>query len=132
MANQPTMAEMERQIAELREQLAALSGRTVRHDPTVQADYVARGSDEHAAMLGLRKATEIDGEFVIEGWALDDITNFPPTATPEWLKRTLQQKVNELISPVPVMQSSDPRKPGYAPTMWDPGTGRPFRQMTED
>lgn len=132
MAKQLTMAEMQAELAWLREQLAARPGPTVRHDPAVQADYVERGSDEHAAMLGLRKSTDEDGEYVIDGWTLEDITNFPPSVTPEYLKRMLRQKHNELTSEPPVIQSVDPRKPHYAPTMWDPGTGRPFRQMTED
>ena len=135
MAKAPTNVELQGELATLRAQheelLAAFTGRTVRHDPSVQADRVERGSDEHAAMLGLRKAISDDGDYVIEGWALEDITNFPPSVTPEYLKRMLRQKYNELTEPMPVMQSVDPRKPHFAPTMWRPD-GTPFRQTTED
>lgn len=132
MAKEPTMAEVQAELAWLRAELEARRGPTVRHDPTVQTDRIERGSDEHAAMLGLRESTDEDGEYVVDGWTLEDITNFPPTVTPEYLKRMLRQKYNELTMEPPVVQSVDPRKPHYAPTMWDPGTGRQFRQMTED
>ena len=131
MAKEPTMAEVQAELAWLRAELEARRGPTVRHDPTVQTDRVERGSDEHAAMLGLRPGTEEDGEYMIEGWTLGDITNFPPETTPEYLKRMLRQKYNELTSELPVTQSVDPRKPHFSPTMWRPD-GTPFRQITED
>ena len=131
MAEKPTMAELQQELAALRQQIDALTGRAVQYDPAEQADYVERGSDEHAAMLGLRKATEEDGEFVIDGWALDGMTNYPPSVTKEWLLNTLRQKINELTSEVPETQSVDPRKPGFAPIMWDPRKRQAFRRITE-
>ena len=130
MATKPTVADLQREIAVLKADLARLTGRPAsRAEPEEQADYVEHGSDEHAALLGLRKATEEDGEFVIDGWALEDITTYPPSVTPEFLKRVLRQKVNELTTKMPVTQSVDPRKPHFAPVMWKPG--QPFRQITE-
>ena len=141
MTNEPTMAEkpkrttnaeLAQEIAALKADLKRLMGRTEsRAEPEEMIYTVLHGSDEHAAHLGLRKATEEDGDYVIEGWTLDDITNYPPSVTPVYIKRILRQKVNNLISPVPVMQSRDPREPHYAPPMWDPSTSRPFRQITE-
>jgi len=82
-------------------------------------DYVERGSQQHAAFLGLIPA-EKDDEPQQDGWALADLTLYGPTARPEFLRRTLQQKVNELNTPMPELQSEDPRLPHYAPPMWRP------------
>jgi len=82
-------------------------------------DYVEHGSDQHASLLGLRKA-EKDDEPQLDGWALYDITMWGPVATDKFLMQMLRQKVNELKSKSPVMQSTDPRAPHYAPPMWRP------------
>jgi len=82
-------------------------------------DYVEHGSDRHAALLGLRKA-EKDDEPQFDSWALADITMYGPNARPEYLVRVLRQKINELKSKPPVMQSKDPFKPHYAPPIWKP------------
>lgn len=82
-------------------------------------DYVEHGSNRHAALLGLVRATEED-ELRHEGWTLADVTMFGPAARPWYLKRVLIQKVNELISPPLKVQSDDPLAPGYAPPMWVP------------
>ena len=54
------------------------------------------GSDAHAALLGLRKATEADGDLVLDGWALDDPSMFGPTADGEFLMFVLLTRVEEL------------------------------------
>lgn len=82
-------------------------------------DYVAHGSDQHAVMLGLRKATTAD-KLELNGWTLNDITAYGPAARPEFLEATLAQKVNELETPPAMPQSEDVRKPNYAPPMHVP------------
>jgi hypothetical protein len=130
MADKPTMAELQEQMAALQRELAKLTGtRAKRREPAAQTDYVEPGSDRHAAMLGLREATSEDGKLIIDGWTLDDITSFPPSTTPEYLMRMLRQKVNELTATAFETQSRSPLEPGFAPTMWRPGTA--FRDVTE-
>ena len=80
---------------------------------------IARGSDGHAAFLGLVKAKK-DDEPQLKGWTLADVTMWGPSATAEFLKRVLAQKVSELTTLPPEMQSEDSRLPNYAPTMWVP------------
>jgi len=82
-------------------------------------DYIAHGSDQHASLLGLIKATPED-EPQYNGWALADITMYGPSARPEYLRRVLMQKVSELTILPPETQSDDPLAPNYAPTMWVP------------
>ena len=82
-------------------------------------DYIERGSARHAAFLGLIEADE-DDEPQYEGWTLADPTLWGPTARPEFLARTLKQKVNELTMEMPEIQSDDPRLPFYAPPPWTP------------
>ena len=82
-------------------------------------DYVEHGSDRHAGLLGLRKA-EKDDEPQLDGWALEDMTMWGPTATDKFLMLMLRQKVNELKSKPPKMQSEDPFAPAYAPPIWRP------------
>lgn len=82
-------------------------------------DYIEHGSDRHAAFLGLVKAKE-DDEPQQDGWALADITMYGPSARPEYLRRVLAQKVSELTTLPPEMQSDDPLAPHYAPPMWMP------------
>lgn len=82
-------------------------------------DYVAHGSDQHAEWLGLIKAEE-DDEPQRDGWTLADITMYGPSARPEFLRRVLAQKVSELTTLPPVVQSDDPLAPHYAPPLWMP------------
>ena len=93
-----------------------------KNEPT-NLDYIAHGSDGHAAFLGLVKAEEGD-EPQQDGWTLADITMYGPSARPEFLRRVLAQKVSELTTLPPETQSEDPRLPNYAPTMWVP-SGEP-------
>jgi hypothetical protein len=67
-----------------------------------QTDFVPHGSDQHAALLGLRKGE--DGE-----WVLDDPTIYGPAARPEFLEHVLRQKVAALNTP--------PEIPDNAPDM---------------
>ena len=80
---------------------------------------IARGSDGHAAFLGLVKAKK-DDEPQLGGWTLADVTMWGPSATAEFLKRVLAQKVSELTAPMPEVQSDDPLAPNYAPPLWMP------------
>jgi hypothetical protein len=91
-------------------------------DGTVQYDYIAHGSDEHAQWLGIRKATKGDDpDLVIEGWTLVDISPYGVTGWQKDTKRALlAQKVSEFLTPPPEVQSEDRTAPGYAPTMWAP------------
>ena len=98
--------------------MARKQGRRV--GPAGNTDYIAHGADEHAALLGLRKAEE-DDDPKYRGWALDDITLWGPNATDKFLLNILKQKVNELKSPVLKVQSDDPALPNYAPPLWTPG-----------
>ena len=83
-------------------------------------DYIAHGSPEHAALLGLRKADK-DDELQVDGWTLVDITMFGPQVNETYIRSTIRQKISELKAGAPpVPQSDDPRKPGYAPPMWSP------------
>ena len=82
-------------------------------------DYVEHGSDRHAGLLGLREAQE-DDDPQLDGWALEDMTMWGPTATDKFRMQMLRQKVNELKSKPPVTQSKDPFKPHYAPPIWRP------------
>lgn len=87
-------------------------------------DYIAHGSDGHAAFLGLVKAKE-DDEPRLKApdgtcWTLADVTMYGPVATPMYLRQTLAQKVSELTTLPPEVQSEDPRLPNYAPPMWTP------------
>lgn len=89
------------------------------NDKPTNLDYIAHGSDGHAAFLGLVKAEE-DDEPQRDGWTLADITLWGPSVTAEYLKRILAQKVSELTTLPPEVQSDDPLAPNYAPTMWVP------------
>ncbi len=87
--------------------------------PAGNLDYVKHGSDQHASLLGLKKAEEGDAP-TFEGWALADITLWGPAATDTFLLNILKGKVSELKSETPKMQSDDPLAPNYAPPLWEP------------
>ncbi len=121
-----------RRIEQLEAMVRQLTGREPEpsDDPRDRADYVEHGSDQHAGLLGLRKAAKSEKPQV-EGWTFEDITQFGPTASVEYLAISLRQKVAELTTPIPKTQSVDPRKAGFAPTMWDPRRGQPLSSITE-
>ena len=104
-----------RQVAGLLEAVGVPAG-PVMVAPEDRADYIEHGSDRHATFMGLVPAEE-DDPFGHESWKLVDRTIFGPNARPEFLAEVLRQKVSSLKSPIPVMQSDDPRKPHYAPKM---------------
>jgi len=83
--------------------------------PKQNNDYVAYGSERHAALLGLRKA-EPNEELELKGWTLD-ITSYPPNTSEIWFRQELRGKVNELTSEPPKYQSRDPGAPFYAPEL---------------
>lgn len=129
MANKSEMEQLQDQIAKLQREVNQLTGNhTPPDEPETQTDYVERGSDRHAGMLGLKKAVESDNP-QIDGWALEDIVSYGPTAALEFLKAMLQGKVNELSMKIPPTQSSDPLVPFFAPTLWQPG--QRLAQITE-
>ena len=117
-----TVARLQREMGQL------TGGYTPPSEPEVQADFVPHGSDRHAGMLGLRKATE-DDKPQLDGWALEDIVSYGPTVSPEFLEQLLRQKVNELLMKIPKTQSSDPLAPNFAPVMWRPPMS--LSQITE-
>jgi len=89
----------------------------------VQTDYVPRGSDLHAKMLGLRKSLEGD-PIVYEGYTFEDITQFGPAAQEWFIRQSLGQRVREFQGDVLAPQSEDRFASNYAPPMFDPEGGR--------
>ncbi len=77
--------------------------------------YIKPGSDRHAQLLGL-----IDDSESESGWGLSDPTVWGPVASAKFLQLVLDQKVNELESSVPQMQSVAPLSPHFAIPMWVP------------
>lgn len=130
MTKQPDIEGLQQQIAQLQRELWRLTGRYVGpvEEKPAQTDYVAHGSDEHAALLGLKKAGE-DDKFAVDGWTFEDVTAFGANARPDYIEQVLRQKVSSLRAPMPEPQSKDPKAPHFAPLMWKPG--RPFSQLTE-
>ena len=124
-----TNKELQAQIEALQHRLGQITGHQVTAtEPEKQMDYVAFGSDQHAGLLGIRKATDSDKPQV-DGWAMEDIVSWGPTASAEFLEQMLRQKVNELTAKMPKTQSRDPLAPHFAPIMWRPGI--PLSQITE-
>lgn len=74
--------------------------------------FIEHGSQEHAVLLGLRKAAPQD-VIVYEGWTLVDTTAFGVQATEAYIREVLRQKVSELAA-------GSPPLPDYAPEMWQP------------
>jgi hypothetical protein len=129
MARKSELEQLQEQVAQLQLALSQLTGSSMSPDePETQTDYVERGSDRHAGMLGLKKATPDDNP-QIEGWALEDIVSYGPTVSPQFLDGMLRGKVNELSMKIPAMQSSDPLAAFFAPTLWQPG--HRLAQITE-
>lgn len=121
-----TNKELEQRIKQLEALLGQFVGRPPEEAvaPEDRADYIAWGSDKHAAFLGLvelESADEADGRimhtsrqsgrmFCLE----DEITPFVHYADPHQVARlTLRQKVSELESAVPAV-------PEDAPPLWVP------------
>lgn len=122
-----TVKQLEAQVKELQAALAGVLGREVvqtAYDPTAQQpDFIAHGSPEHAALLGL---VEVDGasddDFITytslnskHTFRLEDqVTAFMHFADPmQVAKLTLRQKVSELEAGVPPV-------PDNAPKLWVP------------
>lgn len=85
-------------------------------------DYIAHGSDEHAAWLGIRPAKKGDDpDLVIEGYTLEDSNPYGVIGwTLEAKREFLRQKVSGFLTKPPPVQSEDPRLPGFAPPLWLP------------
>lgn len=77
----------------------------------LRKDYIAHGSDEHAALLGLKKSVKED-KFQHKGWTFADITQFGPTAREDYIQAQLIQRVSELNTP--------PEVPANASPIWTP------------
>jgi len=69
---------------------------------------VGWGSEEHAAMLGIRPAHE-DDEIQHKGFALIDPTAFGPQATKIYLKESLRQQVEVLTGKPPKVLKNAPK-----------------------
>jgi hypothetical protein len=86
-----------------------------------QTDYVEPGSEEHAAILGLRAAQDGDAYMREDAqgrkWTLVDATAFGPQVTEAYIREVLRQKVSNLDAPQLEIQSDDPFAPGYAPPL---------------
>ena len=129
MARKSELEQLQDQVAQLQRELGQLTGKNIQPDePEIQTDYVERGSDRHAGMLGLKKAVESDNP-QIDGWALEDIVSYGPTVSPQFLDGMLRGKVNELSMEIPETQSSDPLAAFFAPALWQPG--HRLAQITE-
>jgi len=88
--------------------------------PAGNYDYIEHGSDDHAQLIGLRKA-EPGEELQLDGWTLDDRTAWGPQATESYIKEVLRQKVAEVKAGAPPMpQSKHEFEPNYAPPPWWP------------
>jgi len=123
------LQKMQTRIEQLESALRQLTGTAPKpsEDPKERPDYVERGSDQHAALLGLKAAG--GEEISLDGWTFEDVTQYGPAATKDFLMATLRQKVSELTSPMPIMQSADPRRPHFAPPIWTPD--KPLSRITE-
>lgn len=104
-----------------------MARKAVVDNPVNNADYIEHGSEVHANFLGLRLAGSGDSAASIvkdskgRGWVLVDMTMFGPSATEAYLREVCRQKVAELDAGSPTeLQSTDPRKPNYAPPLWTP------------
>ena len=129
-----TNKQLQQQIDRLEGIVARFTGRSVAPPleplrPEDRPDYIAQGSDKHATFLGLVKANE-DETLACDGWTLLDSTLYGPNVTEKFLERILAQKVNELNTPIPTPQSTDPTAPHFAPVMWN--TSIPLSQITEN
>ena len=79
-------------------------------------DFIAHGSEGHAAILGL-----IPDKAAPDGYRLADPTAFGPQATQSYLDEVLRQKIVTLKAGAPpAPQSADRRAPHYAPPMFVP------------
>jgi len=96
--------------------------------PAGNTDYIEPGSDRHAAILQLKEAIETDIYVLADTkgrkWALTDATAFGPQVTEAYLREVLRQRVAELGTSQPTIQSRDPFEVGYAPAMIVPPPAR--------
>jgi hypothetical protein len=124
-----TTKELEAQLKALRELLRDHGIDTVEavsEDVTDRPDYIAHGSDEHAALLGL---VEVDNKEDTSGytiftspstdrtWRLQDegeaVRHFPHQDPEKAAILLLRQKLNEL-------EAGKPDVPADAPPLWRP------------
>ena len=86
-------------------------------------DFIKHGSDQHAAILGLRKATPEDA-YDRDGWTLVDVTAFGPQASEAYIKEVLRQKVTTL-------KAGPPPIPPKSPPLWNPEAINPTPEQAE-
>jgi len=128
-----TTKQMQAQIDRLEAQIAALIGvraQPLSKEPTERPDYIAHGSAEHAAFLGLIIVPDDESESAREDHyvlftsrdtgktyrLLDEITilrHYPSIDPEKAALIVLRQKVNEIESGVPEIDET-------APEMWQP------------
>lgn len=78
-------------------------------------DFVAHGSDGHAALLNLKKATK-DDNYAVDGWTFADVTLVDPrgTAREDYILARLKQTVTELkTAPVVPPDAAQAWQPKY-------------------
>lgn len=114
------MAQVKSLMAQMAQHLSAqglLTPEPVRDEVPLEEKpwYVKQGSERHAHLLDLVRDDSSD-----KGWKLSDPTVWGPMANSEFLTLILDQKINELTSSAPQMQSVSPLSPNFAIPLWVP------------
>lgn len=98
-----------------------------------QTDFIEHGSEDHAGILGLEPCDKNDSTPYKRQdkqgcwWRLADPYGYAGIgAEPEYIQEVLRQKISELDSSMPEIQSDDPFAPGYAPPMYVPPELNPY------
>ena len=112
MAEKTTIENLQAELARMKSLMERAGVLPREASRTAQPDYVEWGSDRHAAIIGLKKATP-DDKIEFDGWALQDTTQFGPQARDEYIREVLRQKVSTLKAGAPTV---DPN----APPLWRP------------
>jgi len=120
--------DLQKEIVELRA-LVAQAGITARLEPAHGTDYIAHGSTQHAAMIGLCEVDDVeqakrDGYTIYtspvtgKNWRLEDeigtVHYYPGVDPQKAITLVLRQKVN-------VIESGKPTIPANAPQMFTGG-----------
>jgi len=111
------ISELQGRLEELEGKLRGTEVEVIREpdNPRDRADYVERGSAGHAAILGLERAEDTD-DHTLDGWRLADRFSFG--FNEDYQGEVLRQRVSDLTSEMPKLQSDSRRDPFYAPKMW--------------
>ena len=127
-SKKPTVAELTKQVDQMRAALAAIGVRIsdpLPVEPDEMADFVAFGSDAHAALQGLMEVTDPDdlpdgiptykSRKTSRVWRLIDSTT-PFMGMPD----PMTQAAMVLRQKVRVLDAGEPKVHADAPTMWTP------------